>query len=501
MNSLNHKSKNYARLAAGVSLVSLAICPLSALAQTATPKAAEAADGGSDIVVTGYRASLQSAQAKKRAADTVVDVITSEDIGALPDRSVNEALQRLPGVTISRFAAPNDSQHFSVEGSGVAIRGLNYVRGELNGRDTFQISGGREIGFNDVPTELVGSIELYKNTSADLIEGGISGTVNINPRKPLDTRDDFFYLSGSMNYGDLERRGTPSAIGIASKQWETSGGSRIGILAGVSYFHQFSRSDSVFIASPFPRYNDDKNGNGTQDPGEGRVINPGTPYQSNAPFDTFPVPTGFDRVYVPTGGGSRTQNFERQRLGISGAFQFENASGNFLLTAQFFRAESKENWIEHTVEPNVYYGDVAATFPAPGSTFTYDKNGVFTSGTLAHTGGVPFGNQPAGCVIPNNGFPYNSTYCPFNQFIAGGQFTTFSNRYSDTKSVTQDQSINIKWSPSERLHLNFDGQYTNSNATKIDDIVDGATFSQVKIDQRGAIPQITPVTPGFDTAA
>ncbi|RYG75162.1 MAG: TonB-dependent receptor, partial [Alphaproteobacteria bacterium] len=100
--------------------------------QTADPDAQQV----EDIVVTGIRASLRGAQQIKQRSDVFVDAITSEDIGALPDRSVTEALQRVPGVSINRFSGANDPDHFSVEGSGVVIRGLNYVRSELNGRDT-----------------------------------------------------------------------------------------------------------------------------------------------------------------------------------------------------------------------------------------------------------------------------------------------------------------------------------------------------------------------------
>ncbi len=501
-NFRRHFSTRKLGLAGGVSIAVLALTPQCAFAQATVAADAAAADvptGDNEIIVTSLKASLQSAQKIKRDSDTVQDSITAEDIGALPDRSVNEALQRVPGVAISRFAAPNDSQHFSVEGSGVTIRGLSYVRSEFNGRDTFAVNGGREIGFNDVPTELVGSVDVFKNTTADLIEGGISGSVSINARKPFDSKDQLIYLSGSVNYGDFAKRASPSGVALISKQWELGNGGRFGVLASASFQQQYLRSDSVFIASPFPRYNDDKNGNGTQDPGEGRVINAGTPFQSTI-FDTFPVPAGFDRVYVPTGAGSRTQDFDRKRTGYSGALQYENASGSLLVTAQFLRAESTEAWLEHTIEPNVYYGDVTATFPAPGTSYTYDKNGVFTSGTLTHTGGTVFANQPAGCIIPNNGNPYTTTYCPQNQLVAGGQFTTFSNRYFYTRSVTQDQSLNIKWNPSDRLRLSFDGQYVNSNAQKHDDIVDTATYSQVNVDLLNGIPRITPVTPGFDPA-
>ena len=124
--------------------------------------------------------SLANSQNIKRNSDTVVDAITAQDIGALPDRSVTEALQRVPGVAMNRFAGSNDPDHFSVEGSGVVVRGLTFVRSEFNGRDTFSTGVyGQAINFYDVPAELLGSVEVYKNATADMIEGGLSGTVNL----------------------------------------------------------------------------------------------------------------------------------------------------------------------------------------------------------------------------------------------------------------------------------------------------------------------------------
>src|SRR3546814_9200450 len=110
--------------------------------------------------VTGIRESLANAQEIKRNSDTIVDAITASDIGALPDRSVTEALQRVPGVAINRFAGSNDPDHFSVEGSGVVVRGLSFVRSEFNGRDPFSTGVyGQAINFSDVPSELLGSVE------------------------------------------------------------------------------------------------------------------------------------------------------------------------------------------------------------------------------------------------------------------------------------------------------------------------------------------------------
>jgi len=438
-----------------------------------------------EIVITGIRQSLANAQQIKRSADTVVDALTAEDIGALPDRTVNEALQRVPGVVISRFAAPNDSQHFSAQGAGVVIRGLSYVRGEFNGRDAFAAGGGREIGFNDIPSEIVGSIEVFKNLTADLIEGGISGTVNINTRKPFDSDQNLLFLSAGGNIGDMELRAAPQAVGLVSRQWDVGGG-RFGILGSVTYRRERSRADSEFIASPILRFNDDRNRNGVQDPGEGRVINAGTGF-SNPVFDTFPVPAGFQSVYVPLGAGQRTQTFDRERVGYSASAQYQNADRNFLATVQFLRAESKEEWLERTHETNNYYNDLTQVFPAPGSSFTYDDNGIFESGVLAQ---------------PNNGgaqgFRPDGSYGVL-QFDPNGIRNDFSNRHFYSKSITQDQSLNIKWEPTDRLRLNLDGQYVTSKVKTFDDILNVNSFSQIAVSTAGKQPDIIFVAPAGTT--
>ena len=96
------------------------------------------------IEVKGVRGNLINAQKMKREGDTVLDAISAEDIGSLPDRSVLEAIVRFPGVAIERFAGANDPDHFGVEGSGVVVRGLTQTRSEFNGRDTFTADSGRD---------------------------------------------------------------------------------------------------------------------------------------------------------------------------------------------------------------------------------------------------------------------------------------------------------------------------------------------------------------------
>ena len=157
------------------------------------------------VTITGQRAALNSAQQLKKDSDEVVDSIVAEDIGKLPDRSVTEVLQRVPGVTIDRQMSRGDPEHFSVEGSGVSVRGLTWVRSELNGRDSFSANGGRALNFEDVPPELMAGVDVYKNPSAEQVEGGISGLVNLRTALPFDIKGQ--RISGSVEgtYSELKK--------------------------------------------------------------------------------------------------------------------------------------------------------------------------------------------------------------------------------------------------------------------------------------------------------
>jgi len=180
---------------AGLSMLVAGTFSHSLLAQ-ATDQVDEDANDASEeelleeVIVTGFAGALRSSQAIKENSDVVVDSITAEDIGALPDNSVTEALQRVPGVSINRFAAGRDPDHFSVEGSGLVIRGLTYVKSEINGRESFTANNGRGLSFADIPAELLAGVDVYKSLSADRLEGGISGTVNLRTRKPFESQEN-----------------------------------------------------------------------------------------------------------------------------------------------------------------------------------------------------------------------------------------------------------------------------------------------------------------------
>ena len=151
------------------------------------------ASNSGEIVITGIRASIQASLNSKRNNDMVSEVVTAQDIGKFPDKNVADLLGRLTGVNVVTGSAAAGG--FG-ENSTVSIRGtdptLNLTL--LDGHsiatgDWFvldQTSGGRSFDFSLLPSEIVGKLEVYKSSEADLPEGGIGGTINLHSRMPLD---------------------------------------------------------------------------------------------------------------------------------------------------------------------------------------------------------------------------------------------------------------------------------------------------------------------------
>src|SRR6266850_8517192 len=177
-----------------------------------------------EIVVTGIRASLEQAIARKRAASSIVDVVTAEDIGKMPDKNIADSLQRLPGVTISSAGANEGGFD---EADRVSLRGTNpsLTQTLVNGHsvaagDWFVLDQtgtvGRSVSYTLLPSEIVSKVVVEKSSSASLIEGGVAGSVDIITRKPLDFSKPFtLEASAGAVYADLPSKTDPqvSALG------------------------------------------------------------------------------------------------------------------------------------------------------------------------------------------------------------------------------------------------------------------------------------------------
>ena len=519
-------------LRAGGSLFAIGclLASASAYAQD-DPAAAGAADAAEDenaIVVTGIRQSLANSQTIKRDSETVVDAITAEDIGALPDRSVTEALQRVPGVAINRFAGSNDPDHFSVEGSGVVVRGLNFVRSEFNGRTAFAAGvGGQALNFADVPSELLGSVIISKNATADMIEGGLAGTVNLNTRKPFDNDGFHVAFSAEANYGDFREEWTPTISGLLSNTWDTDYG-RFGLLFSGSFSQIKSRADGLQIANY-------QNRDGVlvtaANTGGNQVCR--NPLPSNTDTQTLPPggslcgnfgAAGADgfadyasyRV-APVGGQFRTQEFNRKRDGFAAAMQWESLDGGTQLTAEFIRSHSTNAWGEWTYEtapdlaeystypigclqnangPNIILtdgtnGDPTARAQCPVGGFTdyvYDENNLFQSGYIVNAsngwrGGV--NNYDPGI---GGGSPY---------VAIGGLQQSLARRQVHDEVLNQDYGINFVSELTDRLTLELDGQYAKSRKKNLDVSVFGSIFADQELDISGQYPIVIPHKPQF----
>src|SRR5690606_28127067 len=244
---LGVKEGGVSALAIGASMLAPYALAQDSAGTATTPSAEQSVE---ELVVTGMREALKTAQDIKREADTVVDSITASDIGAFPDKSVAEALQRVTGVFVTRFAAASDTTHFSAEPSGVIIRGLPQVRSEFNGRDSFNANSSRGLSFGDVSPELMAGVDTYKNATADMIEGGIAGTINLRTHVPFDSPGFVLAASADLGYGDLSEEARPSGSLIVSDRWDTGLG-EFGLMANAAYSEVVTQSPGTQIGRFF----------------------------------------------------------------------------------------------------------------------------------------------------------------------------------------------------------------------------------------------------------
>ncbi len=241
--------KNPLRFVSLFGLATIAVGLGSAHGQTA-PEIANAEDDAQEtvelpsFVVTGTRQSLITAQETKRDHLAVVDAIAAEDITKLPDVSVSDALQRITGIQIARDRG---------EGSVVAVRGLTQVEATLNGREIFTASSGRALDFADFPAEMVSAINVYKSSSADRLEGGVGGQIDLRTRRPFDFEGSELVGSVRFTNGNLVDQTKPQFSALASNRWKLKGGGEFGALASVVWQERAWREDQKSSGAPVTR--------------------------------------------------------------------------------------------------------------------------------------------------------------------------------------------------------------------------------------------------------
>ncbi|GGY26276.1 TonB-dependent receptor [Pseudoduganella albidiflava] len=319
--------------------IAAAICAMPALAQTTDTPAAPAAPSAEtqQVVVTGMRASLQKAQDLKKNADQVVDSIVADDIGKLPDSNVAEALQRITGVQISRSRG---------EGDRVQIRGLSQTQTLVNGRSIFTAGKERGLSFQDVPSELLAGADVYKSPTAEQVEGGIGGVIDLRMRRPFDFAG--LKVAGTVKATDADYADKRNGEGslLVSNRWKLNG-QDFGALISIAHQKRNYRSDMQELDPPSQL----ADGSG---------------------------------AYAPIGAWYSYEMGERERTGINSSLQWRPMRGvELYLDANYTKLESTTDtygfygspyWPNWTAETNS-----GAMWPR-GSVTT--ENGNVTKGTF-----------------------------------------------------------------------------------------------------------------------
>ncbi|WP_300543713.1 TonB-dependent receptor [Maricaulis sp.] len=423
----------------GTTAMMAAISFQSAMAQEADTENNDA-EASDVITVTGVRGALLNARNIKREADTFVDSITSSDVSQLPDLSVAEALSRIPGVVTQRFELGGSDGDFpSPEGSGNIIRGLQYARSEFNGRDAFSANGGRALEWASIPPELIGAVDVFKNQTADMIEGGISGTVNLRTLEPFDRDGPFALLAAEVIYTDLAEEWSPGISAIAGNRWANSSG-EFGLLGSFSTSELNSNIDGFQYGPPLAISNPD---------------NPGT------------------TMALPGGWQARDASVGRERDSFYVAAQWASPNGDIELTVRAIRVENeittRENTIEFFTDAESWGNWTVLGDPSTRNIVPFTSAGIprCNGAGEAANGGIGICEN----LIPVDGGLMESGMVSNNLrdwLGEGGVLQTPLQSLAINQvqeSMTQDFSANLKWQATDRLFMEFDAHYTDAEAS------------------------------------
>ncbi|MFW2351065.1 TonB-dependent receptor [Qipengyuania sp.] len=305
-----------------------------------TDEATETAEttDGNVIIVSGYRASLENAVAEKRRSDLVVESVSAEDIGKLPDASIAESIARLPGLT---------SQRLSGRSNSISIRGFSpdFSTTLLNGREQTTTGDNRAVEYDQYPAEVINQVNVYKTPMASLVGQGLSGTVDLRTIRPLDAGKTIFSVGARGSYADLGKLNVESndmgyrVNGLIVTQFADN---KIGLSLGASYVDE--------------------------------------PYQIQE-FNAWGYPTTGDGDFVIGGSKSYVTSTQLTRLGLNGTLQFE-ISPTVTSTLDAFYSDFKDDQIKRGIELPLYWSGAVLQ---PDTTV---ENGFVTAGQFNGVKGV-----------------------------------------------------------------------------------------------------------------
>ncbi|MES2150610.1 MAG: TonB-dependent receptor [Pseudomonadota bacterium] len=398
------------------------------------------------VVVSGIRRGIEAAISIKKNSDSIVEAISAEDIGKLPDATVAESISRLPGVTAQRDKSSGRASTISVRGLSPDFNGAL-----LNGREQASSGDSRGVQFDLYPAEMLGSITIYKTPDASLIGQGIASTIDQRTVMPLD----FGKRQVAANY-KKERTGVKNDA-------KEGNGSR----KSLTYIDQFA-DRTIGVALGYMKFND-SGAEQSQADGWGGW----TPKLTDA---GAPLYNG-QNLIVPGGFKTDLQRDPKTSEGAMAILQYR-PSKDFMTTLDLFNSKNTDNTHKTGLEGAIC-----------GSTGAYDPNGVLTNATISNgvaTSGTcsnfkaDIRNHVEAITDKLNSWGWNARLkhdgWVTTADLAGSKVTHDANRYETTAGLPGDAKVldSISWT-------GFDGKnnlsphyttvmsYTDRNLMKLTD--------------------------------
>ncbi|GEA13600.1 TonB-dependent receptor [Alteromonas sp. KUL49] len=445
-------------------MVSAVAFPFAVHAQEANTQQSQetaAEDEAEIIVVQGIRGSLSRSTMTKRAADQIVDAISAEDIGKLPDNNIAEALQRVTGLQIGRDEGG--------EGAGFQVRGLSQNRVEINGRSLISNnSDNRNNSFNGISSALFAGVEVIKSPSASDTEGALGATVRLKTRKPFSTKPGTIQVAGKVSHDDLRGDEYDPEINLfASDVFETSAGD-LGVLINISAQDYHQRTDQ-FQNNGWSKLGGNRyNLANAQHIPEGELTNPGNP--------------GYD-VWVARTNRFQRMDFDRQRIGIDSSIQWQ-ASENLELFSDITLVKFETQQNQPKVVTQLHQGNIRFGF-SPEDLITVTDQDDVQHGFLMRGTAVSATNANN----PNFGQGGWIKYNPTHNLTEEEQYAVaFGGQY-----LEDDWSVKAQYQTSRAVN-DTKGINTNFQLTKANEVLQRVEFDFFGSD----LPQVNNILPeGF----
>jgi iron complex outermembrane recepter protein len=425
-NQMNHiASKLSYGLLGGVSVLALSL---------ASPAMAQDTQTIETVTITGQRASIESAIRIKENADQIVDSIVADDAGKLPDRSITEVLQRVSGVTITHFNNAGAPDTYTVEGSGPTVRGLPGGTSTINGHSSFSAKSGREILWGDVPSELMAAVDVFKTYTADQIEGGLGGTINLRTHLPFDFDGTRIAGRVGLSYGDLIKQARPVGSAMISTRWNTGIG-EMGLLVSLSYDDSSYRNDSILSGAYIPHTNviDDYH----------LTYTGGVP--SGVAQNTNPT-----TYFLPVGFAYATNWSSHQRGGGNVAFQWR-PNDRLLIHARVFSSvnETTTNSYKYEADANGANANITLTDDAT-------RLGILS-------GSTPTASDPTYHTWDSNNYLLQSN--TYMNAVTGKSTAKATTQVQRQFSRTTDIELGADWAPNDNWQVRASADFIYSKAS------------------------------------